>query len=73
MFVILAGSRKGLKARDKFKAAVAAGHEREVALYTMLAKYGLHIGDGENWPTIKSVQCLLRNSLQYVEFAVSVV
>lgn len=72
-FVELDSTRKRLKARERFKAAVAAGSPREVALFEMLARYGLRVADGEAWPCMKSVSCLLRTSIDSVEFAVSVI
>ena len=73
VFVEMAKSRAGLKARERFKAAVAAGHPHETALYELLHKYHLRISDNDSWPNVRSVSCLMKTSLEAVEFSVGIV
>lgn len=72
MFSDIASSRKGLKARERFKAAVVAGDPRSVSLHRTLAKYGLSIGCNE-WPNVRSVTSLLRINADVLDFALGVI
>ena len=73
LFVSLALCRKGLKARERYKAAVAAGHPRESALHDVLIKHGLLISNNDEWPNIKSVSCMLRMPIEAVDFSLGII
>lgn len=72
-FIAVARARKGLSAMDRHRAGVIAGDKRACDVSAVTEKHGFSIRNSDEWPSIRVVTALYKQSVESLDFALGII